>query len=248
MINQAKLEFAKNQKFNFKIGDYLNDAFKIYGQHWQQFSLFALVSMLITIVSAITIIGPYLLMYPIQMGYGHVVDKIEKGESFEFNDFFIGFNKWTRFITFFIVMLILGLALFIPVFLMMGGIGAFVHHNEAAAPVLGLSFFIIFPLIFVVAIILSVVTFLVPYIIYHGNYGARESINISIAIVKKNFLYLLLFVLLFSIISQIGVYLCFVGVFASIPIGYIMAHLMVKDLLLNDGQNEIDTIGQSQEL
>lgn len=248
MINQAKLEFAKNQKFDFKIGDYLNNAFKIYGQNWQQFSLFTFVSLLITLVSAITIVGPYLLMYPIQMGYGHVVNKIEKGETFEFNDFFIGFKKWTRFITFFIVMLIICLALFIPLFLMMGGIGAFVQHNEVASPVLGLSFFIIFPVIFFVAIILTVVTFLVPYIIYYGNYGARESINISIAIVKKNFLYVLLFVLLFSIISQIGVYLCFIGIFASMPIGYIMAYLMVKDLLLNDNQNEIDTIGQSQDL
>ena len=248
MINQAKLEFAKTQKFDFKIGDYLNDAFKIYGKHWQQFSLFALVSMLITLVSAITIVGPYLIMYPIQMGYGHVVDKIEKGETFEFNDFFIGFNKWTRFITFFILIVIISLALVIPYIIMIGGFGVALEQDEVFAPALGLSFFMLFPIIIIVGIFFAVVGFLVPYIIYYGNYGARESIKISIQIIKKNFIYIFLFVILFSIISQIGAYLCFVGIFASMPIGYIMAYLMVKDLLLNDDQNEIDTIGQYQEI
>ena len=152
-------------------------------------------------LATITIIGPYLIIFPLQMGYGNVVDKIEIGESFVFNDFFIGFRKWTSFI----------------------------------------------PYLFLI-IVLTVILYLPPYFIFHGNMKAIESLKISIAIAKKNFWYLLLFILFFSILSQIGVYVCIIGLFVSMPIAYVMNYLMIKDILLNENNYEIDTIGQSQEL
>ncbi|QTV06927.1 DUF2189 domain-containing protein [Faecalibacter bovis] len=247
-IDQFKLEKAKSEKVDIKIGDYLNQSFSIYGKHWQEFSLFAFVSGLIYVLSIITIVGPYLVMYPLQMGYGNVVDKIQKGENFEFNDFFVGFKKWTNFITFFLIMIAIGLSIMIPYFIILGGFGMLMEENNIAAPIFGLSMFIIFPLFMIITFVLAVVFYLTPYLIYHGNMGAIDSIKTSIAIAKKNFWYLLLFVLLVSIFSQIGVYACFIGILASMPIGCIMGYLMIKDMLLNDGNNEIDSIGQSQEL
>jgi len=247
-IDQIKLEKAKSTKVEIRIGDYLNQAFSIYGKHWQQFSLFALVSGLIYMVSIITIVGPYLVMFPLQMGYSNALDKIERGETIELNDFLVGFNKWTKFIPIFLIIIGVSLIVSIPMIIAMGGFGMLVEQNETFAPILGLSFFAIFPIFMVIGIFFAVVFYLVPYLIYHGDFGAIDSIKTSIQITKKNFWYLLLYVFLFSIISQIGSYLCFVGLLATIPIGYIMNYLMVKDMLLSVGKNEIDTIGQSQEL
>jgi len=247
-IDQFKLEKAKSEKVDIKIGDYLDQSFSIYGKHWQQFSLFSLVSGLIYVVSMITIIGPYLVMYPLQMGYGNVVDKIQKGEEFEFNDFFIGFQKWTKFIPFLLLIIGISLVIMIPFFFILGGFGVFLENSEIAGPLLGLSIFAVFPIFLIIGLILAVVLYLPPYLIFHGNMGAINSINASIEIVKKNFWYFLLFVILFSILSQIGAYACFIGILASMPIAYIMSYLMVKDILLMEGNNEIDSIGQSQEL
>lgn len=247
-IDQIKLEKAKTERVDIRIGDYLNQAFTIYGKHWQQFSLFALVAGLIYVFSVITLVGPYLVMFPLQMGYGNVIDKIEKGESFEFNDFFIGFQKWTKFIPFFLILIGIGLAVMIPYVLILGGFGIFMDHSDVAAPIFGLSFFAIFPIYMIVILIVMVVMYLPPYLIFHGNLGAVDSVKTSIAIAKKNFWYLLLFVLLFSILSQVGIYACGIGILVSMPIAYIMNYLMIKDVLLQEGNNEIDSIGQSQEL
>lgn len=247
-INPSKLQRVKSQKVDIKIGDYLNGAFAIYGKHWQQFSLFTFVSGLIYILSAITIIGPYLVMYPLQMGYGNVVEKIQNGESYEFNDFFVGFQKWTSFIPLFLILIGIGLAVMIPYFFIVGAFGVFMEDTDVAGPILGLSMFAIFPVFMIVGLTIAVVFFLTPYLIFHGNMSAIDSIKNSIAIAKKNFWYLLLFIILFSILSQIGIYACFVGILATMPIAYIMNYLMIKDLLFDDGNNEIDSIGQSQDL
>jgi hypothetical protein len=64
----------------------------------------------------------------------------------------------------------------------------------------------------------------------------------------KNFWYILLTVLLYSILSQIGAYICFVGILATFPIAQIMAYLLVKDFLLTDDEkSEIDLLGTNQE-
>ena len=247
-IDPIKLALATSGKVDIKIGDYVNRSFSIFGQHWKNFVLFTIVSMLLTLVSAITIVGPYLLMFPLIMGYSNVIDKIENGQSYEFNDFFIGLKKWTSFIPLFILIILSVIVFCVPVGVIMGSMFSIVENNEEVAPFLGLSLFIIFPVMMFVGIFLSIICHLVPYFIYHGNLGAVKSLKLSYKVVKNNLWYMLLFVILFSIISQIGVYLCLIGIFASIPIGYILSYLMFKDLFLVDGKNEIDTIGQSTEL
>lgn len=247
-IDQIKLSKATTSKVDIKIGDYLNQTFTVFSNHWKDFTAFAFISMILTFVSVITIVGPYLIMYPLYMGYGNVVDKIENNEAFEFNDFFIGFKKWTHFIPYLLLVLGIMLALMIPIFLILGGIITFSEYNPDVVPFFGFSVFALFPIVGIVILLVTIISFLVPYFIYHGNFGTIKSIKFSYQVVKNNFWYMILFVFIFSIISQIGVYLCFVGIFASMPIGYIMTYLMVKDLFLMDGKNEIDTIGQSQEL
>lgn len=243
-LDSVKLQRAKTNQVDIRIGDYLNQSFSIFSQHWLQFMLFAFVSMILSLVSAITIVGPYFIMFPLQMGYGHVIDKIENKEEFVFNDFFIGFKQWTKFIPLLLLFLGLIIILFIPI-IILGGVGSMMQLSADMVPFFGISLFALIPVIIILGIVVSAIVFLVPYVIYYGNIGVLESIKVCININKNNFWYLLLFVPLFSIISQIGTYLCLIGVFASIPIAYIMAYLLVKDILLTDDKNEIDTIGQS---
>ena len=41
-LDESKLSHAKTQKFDFKIGDYFNQAITIFSNNWQDFTLFAL--------------------------------------------------------------------------------------------------------------------------------------------------------------------------------------------------------------
>lgn len=247
-LDQNKLNLATSSKINIKIGDYINDGFSIYSRNWVEFSVYTFLSMILIILSVITIVGPYLMMFPIQMGYSNAVEKIQKGESIEMNDFFVGFKKWTSFIPYLLILILVGIGLMVGIFIYIGGFGFLANENEIFTAILGVSILSIIPIVIILSLLLSVATFLIPYLIYHGNMSTMDCIKASIKISTKNFLYLLLFIFLFSIISQIGVYLCVIGMFVTIPAAHIMSYLLVKDILLVDNQNEITDFGQSKDL
>ena len=247
-LDESKLNHAKTQKFDFKIGDYFNQAITIFSNNWQDFTLFALASAGIYLLSIFTIIGPYFIMFPLMIGYGIVTEKIEKGENFVFNDFFKGFDKWQDFLVLILIIFAFSLLFIIPYFFFLFGIGLFSDNPEEISPFVGLSIVFIFPFFMLIGIVFSVLIFLPPYLIYYGNMGAIESIKQSIQIAKKNFWYLLLFVLLQSVISQLGAFACYIGLLATIPFGYIMGYLLIKDMLLSDdAKTEIDLLGTNQE-
>lgn len=242
ILDEKKIERAQNEKFKFKIEDYLRRSFSIYSSNWIQFSMFALVAGIISVFSAVTIVGPYLVYYPLLMGYCNVVDKIENEEAFEFKDFFVGFNQWSRFISLIAIMLCLAMAIFIPYLMTISSFGMMAEEGEVINTTYGILTLVFLPVYLFIFLILFVVTFLAPYLIYFGkDISGMESLRLSYLIAKKNFWTLLLFIILLSIICQFGFYFCLVGALVTIPLAQIMAYLFVKDFLLKS-ERELDII------
>lgn len=246
-IDNQKLENAQNQKFNLKIEKYLGKAFKIYGKHWEQFALFTLVSGLLLTLSAITIVGPYIIYYPLQMGYCNVVNKIENEEQFTFKDFFEGFSKWTSFLSFIVIVLAISIIIVTPYILSLNSLGVFSDGGMVQNGSLGIFTILTFLICLICVLIFTVITFLPPYLIYFGeNISGIESIKISLKIAEKNFFNLLLYIILFGIIYQFGFYICLIGAFVTVPVANIMSYLFVKDLLL-ESDRELYPVGESEE-
>lgn len=252
-LDYQKLEQVSAQKFKFRIGDYLSDAYQIFTQQWMNFVLYTLALVFILGLSSITLIGPYLLTYPLIMGYFVVAEKIENKEEVRFNDFFGGMKNYGQYFIFMLVLLLCSFILFIPLFIWAITAGLFTEtmNNEATAEALSTlfagSFFLLFPYLLIGSVLLQVLFFLVPYLIHYGNYKAIEALKISIKVAKTNVLYLALFVIVCSIISSLGAIICYVGLLATIPFGYLMIYSFLKDFILTKN-SAIDGIGTNQEL
>lgn len=247
-LDYSKLAKAQEEKFNFDYGKYLNDAFKIFSAQWLNFCMYSLVCVFIIMLSAITLIGPYILMYPLLMGYLVVAEKIENNEHVEFNDFFSGMKNYGQYFIYMLITLACSLLLFIPLSIWMISIGLFnesLDDEATAALILG-SFYIILPFIFIGSMLIQIFLFLAPYLIHYGNMNATDAVKTSFKIAKKNIGYLFLFILIMGLISSLGVVACYIGMLASYPIGYLMAYSFLKDFLLTD-ESEIDLIGKHEE-
>lgn len=238
-IDLTKLEKAKTEKFNFNIGKYFNEAITIFGSHWQQFALYTFVSGLILFLSFFTLIGPLILTFPIQMGYGYVTEKIEKGENYEFNDFFYGFKYWAEFLGYSLLIILISICLMIPFLIFFFGFIATSESSPEISVIFMMSSILLYFVYFILIFIFSVISFLPPYLIFYGKLSASESLRTSWQICKKNFWYILLYTILFSILSQIGLYLCIIGIVASLPFSYIMNYFLIKDFLLTEDSESI---------
>lgn len=249
-LDYQKLERASQQKFNFNIGDYINRAYQIFSKEWVNFVFYSFVMIGILIFSMITIIGPYLLMYPLIMGYFVVAEKIENNEQVSFNDFFGGMKNYGQYFVFMLIQALCSLLLIIPFIVWAISLGVFSNTlsgdiSEGAGALFASSILILIPFFILGSIAIQVFTFLTPFLIHYGNLSAIEAFKLSIQIGKKNFWYILLFIVVNSFISSLGVIACYVGLLVTIPIAYLMIYSMVNDLLL-DTKTELDTIGTDE--
>ena len=122
------------------------------------------------------------------------------------------------------------------------------HLNEGL--LLGTTLFGMFYMLFAIALlfVLQACMFLVPYLIHYGNMSAIDAMKTSYAIVKNNFWWFVLFAIVVSLVSSLGMVACYIGAIASYPLGYMMVYFMLKDMLLTDeGNTEIDRLGTNQE-
>lgn len=240
-ISRDTVEHRIKNGYNFELGEYLTNGFKIFSKEWLLFSLYGLVVFFLLLVSFFTIIGFMLLLYPSMMGFAVAADKVEQGEKLKFNDFFGAFKNFGDY---FILgaLVVIGIILaFVPYFL---AIFNMIESNNSAVGIIGMGISMIFMFVMVLGIyIIQILIFFAPYLIHFGNYSAKEAITASFKLSKKNFWWMLLFVFIVGIISGMGQYLCIVGAFATMAIGMLMNYSLVKKVLMTDQYSEIDEIG-----
>ncbi|WP_333660367.1 hypothetical protein [Chishuiella changwenlii] len=251
-LDYNKIEYCKNNKFNFDIGKYFNQSIELFKNNWQQFVLYSFVSVLILFVSYFTIIGSLIIMYPLLMGYLVAAERADDGLSLEFNDFFKGFKNIGTYALLALSIIVLYGILVTPFFLMsLLPLMVDEANDTNTLLILGSSIFV-FIFMFVLIILLfvfQILIFLTPYLIHYGDMSLRDAIKTSYAIVKKNFWWMLLLLFISGFISSCGAFACYVGALVSFPVGYIFIYFMLKDMILtgDEIESEIDLLGTNQE-
>jgi len=240
-----------NQKiesgYDFDFGKYITEGFEVFKKEWVLFSLYGLVSMILMMLSFLTIVGGLFMTFPLLLGYSVAAEKVERGETLEFKDFFGAFKNYNRHFLLTLCIFIVVFVLYIPFILLF--ITTSAHSDFGNSPAMGatMGIFMMFYYLFFYVAIFFVQGSLIfaPYLIHYGGFSTTDAIKSSYKLFKKQWIMILLFVFVVGMISSIGYMACLVGVFATLACGTLMQYAMVKNILMQTSYSEIDQIGNT---
>lgn len=241
-IDNVTVEAKISNGYNFDFGKYISDGFKIFSKEWLMFSLYGLVSLLIIVFSAVSIVGIFFFIIPTMMGFSVAAEKVERDERLEFNDFFGAFKNFGNYAVLILVLIGVSVILYLP-FLFFIFILEIGNQSDGMAAFAGVLFFIYYMFLYVAMYVLQASVIFAPFLIHYGNYSGLDALKASLKIFRKQPWWVLLFVFVVGIISSIGYFVCIIGIFASIAVGAVINYSMVKDILMNSEHSEIDEIG-----
>lgn len=245
-IDPATINSRIAMGYNFDFGNYLSNGFQIFTKEWVKFTLFSVISLFISILSIITIIGPMVVYNATLIGFGTAAQKILRNEPISMSDFFEGYQKLGKLIVLSILQLGSYFILYIPFLLIYFSMIGMIYSDNfdgVVNPIFSIILVAYYPVLYIGIFFISGALFFAPYLIFYGNYGVTESIKISYKLFKKNWLLIILFVLVMSILANIGVLVCGIGAFASFAMMGICYFMAMKDIILTN-ESEIDQIGQ----
>lgn len=241
-IDNANVEAKIRDGYNFDFGKYISDGFNIFSKEWLMFSLYGLVSLLIILFSALTVVGILFVAMPTMLGFSIAAEKVERGERLEFNDFFGAFKNLGDYAILMLITIGIVIVLYVPFILFFVVIEAG-NGSEGLAAIAGILIMFYYFFIYAAMYVLQASIIFAPYLIHYGNYSGLDAFKISIKLFKKQPWWILLFVFVVGMISSIGYFACLIGIFASMAVGAVINYKMVKDVLMSSEHNEIDQIG-----
>lgn len=225
---------------NFKFGEYINKGFELMKAKFGDIFVGLLVTVLMSII-------PLCGMMAIGNYYKYI-KKLSKnqptsaGEIFDFKDF----------MSYLVLQLIIigaVMLIYIPMVLIMGITGFFVHqHGTEPNPK---TVFFMFPYMFLVIITFYYFAlrafYMVPLISLKGVTDIKTAWQISSKMTKGNMLTILLFAIVTSILSQIGILACGIGVLITMPFMYAANYFAYEDGLQQIEYDEIKEIGSAKQ-
>ncbi len=231
-IDRTVVEQKLQNGYEFDIGSYLSSGWEIYKKEWLTFSIYALLVLIILTIVSITIIGLLFTAYPLMLGFFIGANKVENGESLSIGDMFGGFKKLPQLA----ILTLIPVLVMILVSLPFGGIwmGMSSISGDGGSMSEGVamgSVFLMYGIMFIVGMVMSLALFFAPYLVFFGDYSAIEALKTSWKLSLKQPLMIVLFVILISLIAQIGSFLCLIGVFASMGFAYVCYYPAIKDVL-----------------
>lgn len=220
---------------NFKFGEYINKGFELMKARFGDIFVGLLVTILMSIIPLCGMMA---------MGnYYKYIKKLSKnqptsaGEIFDFKDF----------MPYLILQLIIiggVLVLTIPMSFMFALLGAFAEYGDRPNPlmVMPLMFLIIIPIYY----FLLRAFYMIPLISLKGITDIKTAWQISSTMTKGNIFTILLFAIVVSILSQIGILACGIGILITMPFLYAANYFAYEDGLQQIEYDEITEIGTSQ--
>jgi len=209
--------------YTFDFGACFNTGWNAMKTDVGQYILFALVAGLIFIVSMFTIIGGILIFLPLWVGYYTYGAKVLRNEPREFGDFFSGFKFFGPLAGVVGLYFLFALVLIVPLGLATGlsfatfesviddPVGSQVALSAALLPLQLIGMLI--------SLLVQVfLVFTLPLIVI-GQLGVIDAIKWSVRIASKNFGWLLLYLFVVGLISQVGVFACYIGMLFTMPLG-----------------------------
>lgn len=249
-IQQKKLDDILNYGYQFNFGDYISKGFELFQKNAGNFIGYALVAGVIIMVAnfipVIGSIGNALILSPaLTVGAYLVANKLDRGESTEFSDFFKGFDfigplAGAAFVTGLIIV-----ASLIPLFIAIGGAGFFSWFMDAQTDPFGAGSPPGFPF-WAVVLIAPAIYFSIAYswaymFIAFYNMGFWDAMEMSRKIITKQWFIIFLFAFVVGLIAALGVIALFVGILITFPIMLCAQYAAFADVtrLLEEEEGDI---------
>ncbi|ROH96198.1 DUF4013 domain-containing protein [Chryseobacterium daecheongense] len=220
---------------NFKFNEYLNKGYELLKKDFGNFVLAFIFCMVLSII-------PFCGIMAVGNFYKYC-RKVNKGEQANPSDIF-NFDDFAAYIIFQLIIIGIVFSIYIPMFFVF----PFMGHGEEPSPVLGVFFIFYIFLIIIVIIFLSLKAFYIPALISLGGVkDIKTAWNMSKIMTKDNLLSILLFSIVISFLSQIGILLCGIGILITMPYFYTTHYFAFEDAMQQIEYDEIKEIGQKNE-
>ncbi|WP_114822067.1 hypothetical protein [Chryseobacterium sp. KLBC 52] len=224
---------------NFKLGEYINKGFELLKKDFGNIFIAFLVCFIMSIIPFCGLLAMGNLYKYLQRLNRN--QPASPGDIFDFKDFMPYFM---------LQLIVFGgvLLLYIPLFAVLGISGSISGRDEPN-PMVALF---VFPYVFlIVAAIYYFVLkgfYIIPLISLKGIKEIKEAWNISKVMTKGNLLSIFLFSLVVSILAQIGIIACGIGIFLTLPFLYTANYFAYEDAIQQIEYDEIIEIGSKNEL
>ena len=237
---------VEDSSFDFPFGNALSRGFDLYKENAGPFIGFILIMMIImmivgavpvlgTIVTSI-FIGPQLLA-----GFYMVCRKADRGEPYEFGEFFKGFDHWRELATTYAIMfLVYAVLIIIPVTYLVGW--SFFQDFEqiileGGSPFAQVSWTFMLFLIPLFYLAVSWI-FVTPIVVFHGLSNI-EALEASRRVASRFWLPLFGYFIVASIIAMLGILACGIGIIITLPIAYTCIYSAYDEVFPDHDMDEI---------
>ncbi len=245
------LESVLNDGYQFNLGKYVNEGFKLFGGDAGIYIAYTIVyfviSFVISMIPFIGWIGSLVIGPPLIVGWYLYARNQKKGFDKSFNNFFDGFKiQWMQqvlqsLITGVFVALAVGVIV-VPFFLSM--ILELLPHvkelqqmtdpddiREIVFGILTGKVLLGIFLSLLIGAMVSALYILAPMFIVFRGMGFWEAMEASRKVVTKNYIQFLLFMIVLMVIGIVGFLMCCVGLLAAIPICYLALYAAFEDII-----------------
>ncbi len=210
---------------------YISQAFEIFKSNALNYILYTLLYLVVTSLFsryyAIQFLASILLA-PLAFGAFIVANKIIKKQSYEFKDFFSGYDRFLDIIIYYIVQLLVVLFLVIPIvaipfaiYWLIFGISSI--QNPIGSGLIFLVLFMVF--VFFIAIAIGVLLIFAPNLLWFKNMRAIDALMNSAKIIKIKLPNWIGFFFMIFGINILGALALGVGLLVSMPVSMIAVYI-----------------------
>jgi uncharacterized membrane protein len=220
---------------NFKLSEYISNGYEFLKNNFGDIFVAFLLCLLMSII-------PFCGLLAVGNFYKYCRDlkagrQVSTGDIFNFDDF----------MPYFILQLILIggiLLLYIPMIIMMP-----IMANSNGEPSAAMIFFIPYMIILYIAlVIICLKGFYIPAVVSLGGVkDIKTAWNMSVTMGKGNLLSIFLFTIVISIIAQLGILACGIGLLFTLPLLYTSHYFAFEDAMQQIEHDEIKEIGSKNE-
>lgn len=216
------------QKVNFDISRYLNQAFEFYKIHWEKVLVGSLCLLLMSVIPFCRLLA---------MGnYFRFLQRLDAGQNPSYSEIF-SFTNAAPYLKSYLFLFLGIIALEFPLLL--------VFSLTANAEPSDIQLFFLLPYMFILIILLFYFSIRLYYYIgilaFHGEQNLAKAWKKSFALTKGNFWQILIFSFLLSLIGQLGFFACCIGIFLTLPFVQVAQYFSYKSALLSEENADLAT-------
>lgn len=218
--------------FKLDFGAAFTDAFDHWKENWALITAYSLIMVLLIFISALTVVGVFIVALPLTVGFHYAAMKHYKGDPVKFGDYFDGFKKTgDLFVLMFIQLLIIAAPIIVLVLVTMPvGMMAEDFSEEAMLAYTGVNVILQF-VIMVFAYAMSILFYFAPSLVTMSDLSPVQALKVSFKLAKKQFWWILLCIIASSAIAQLGIMACGIGILATLGFTEIMRAAVHKQIL-----------------